>query len=144
MWRTFGFFLVLYLVTTIATLVLVPRAIENFKGHPWAWGVVLLSVLAVANIPRAIYLGRPGYAFVSSSATIAALVFLFGIALFPNLIVSSTDPRYSLSIYNAASSPRTLGIMAAIAALGIPFVVTYTAVIYWTFRGKVELGRFSY
>ena len=45
---------------------------------------------------------------------------------------------------NAASSENTLGIMAIIAFLGLPFVMSYTAVIYWVFRGKVEVGKFSY
>ncbi|HEY0592420.1 MAG TPA: cytochrome d ubiquinol oxidase subunit II [Thermoanaerobaculia bacterium] len=49
-----------------------------------------------------------------------------------------------MTIYNAASSPKTLGIMAIIAALGMPFVLAYTAVIYWTFRGKVRIGEHSY
>lgn len=144
MWRTFGVFLVLYMLTTIVTLALMPQAIANFKAFPWAWGVVLLTVLAIANIPRAIYHNAPLYAFVSSSATIAALVFLFGVALFPNLIVSSLDPAWSLTIRNAASSQKTLGIMAVIALIGMPFVLAYTGIVYWVFRGKVELGKLSY
>jgi hypothetical protein len=48
------------------------------SSPPAAWIVVVLNVLAVANIPRAIYLGRPGYAFVSSSCTMAALTFPYG------------------------------------------------------------------
>ncbi|WP_373044591.1 cytochrome d ubiquinol oxidase subunit II [Vulgatibacter sp.] len=142
-WRTFGFFLVLYFLVTIATLVAVPRSLQNFDEHPWAWIVVVLNVLAVANVPRAIYQRRPVYAFVSSSATIAALVFLFGIALFPAL-VTGREIENSLTIYNAASSQKTLTIMAFIAGLGMPFVVAYTVVIYWTFRGKVKVGPHSY
>lgn len=144
MWRTFGCFLVLYIFTTIYTLVDVPLAIRNFRYIPWVWIVVVLNVLAVANIPRAIFLGRPGYAFASSCATIAALTFLFGIALFPNLIHSTLRPEWSLNIYNTASSDKTLFIMAIIAALGMPFVLAYTAIVYWVFRGKVQLGKFSY
>lgn len=144
MWRTFGLFLVSYLLTTIATLALVPRALHNFDAYPWAWIVVLLNVLAVANVPRAIHKRRPRYAFVSSSATIAALVFLFGIALFPALVTSHPAPANSLTIYNASSSEKTLEIMAFIAGLGMPFVLAYTAVIYWTFRGKVKVGPHSY
>ncbi len=144
MWRTFGMFLVLYLFTTIYTLVDIPRATANFRLHPWAWGVVVLNVLAIANIPRAIHLRRAGYAFASSCATIAALTFLFGVALFPDLIQSSLNPDWSLNVYNAASSPKTLRIMLIIALLGMPFVLAYTAVVYWVFRGKVRLGKFSY
>jgi len=144
MWRTFGTFLVLYLFTTIVTLVQVPLATRNFTAHPWVWLVVLLNIMAIANIPRAIVLGRAGYAFASSCATIAALTCLFGVALFPDLVHSSLDPKWSLSIYNAASSEKTLRIMRNIAFLGMPFVIAYSAVVYWVFRGKVHVGKFSY
>lgn len=144
MWKTFGIFLVFYLFTTIYTLVDVPLATRNFRDHPWVWIVVLLNILAIANIPRAIHINRPGYAFLSSCATIAALTFLFGVALFPEMIHSTLNPAWSLTIYNAASSPKTLQIMLVIAMLGMPFVLAYTAVVYWVFRGKVQLGKFSY
>ncbi|HEU5162321.1 MAG TPA: cytochrome d ubiquinol oxidase subunit II, partial [Thermoanaerobaculia bacterium] len=134
MWHGFGTFLVLYLLTTIVTLVTIPHAMENFSRFPWAWIVVLLSVLAIGNIPRAIFNEAPGQAFLSSSVLIAMLIGLVGIALYPNLLVSSLGEANSLTIYNAASSPKTLGIMAIIAALGMPFVLAYTGVIYWTFR----------
>ncbi len=117
---------------------------QNFETMPAAWLAVLLNVLAIANIPRAIYKEKPFYAFVSSCLTIAALVFLFGMALFPNLIVSSITPEFNLTIYNAASSQKTLGIALLIAVIGMPIVLTYTAIVYWVFRGRVELGKFSY
>jgi cytochrome d ubiquinol oxidase subunit II len=144
MWRTFGFFLVTYLLTTIYTLVLVPRATAKFASLPWVAVVVVATVLAIANIPRAIYWDRPGQAFLSSSATIAGLVVLFGAALFPNLVTASNAPALSVTLYNGASSARTLGIMLVIAVLGMPFVLAYTGVIYWTFRGKVRLDSHSY
>ncbi len=144
MWTAFGTFLVLYILTTMYTLVRIPSAIENFERYPWAWGVVVLNVLAIANIPRAIYMGRPLYAFVSSCFTIVAFNFLFGLAIFPNLLVSTLDPAWSLDIYNAASSQKTLGIITFMTLLGMPFVIAYTSVVYWVFRGKVELGKFSY
>jgi cytochrome d ubiquinol oxidase subunit II len=144
MWTSFGVFLVLYMLTTIFTFVAVPSAVRNFERHPWAWAVVVLNVAAIANIPRAIYLDRPGYAFISSCCTIAAFVFLLSVELAPNLVASSIRPEYSLTIYNAASSTKTLGIMLIIAACGMPFVLAYTGVIYWVFRGKVQIGSHSY
>jgi cytochrome d ubiquinol oxidase subunit II len=144
MWRGFGFFLVCYILVTIMTLVLVPHATKNFVHHSWAWLLVVLNILAVANIPRAISQQRPGYAFLSSSATIAALVCLFGLALYPNLITSRPHVENSLTIYNAASSEKTLVIMTIIAVIGMPFVLAYTGIVYWTFRGKVKLEETSY
>ena len=147
-WTTFGIFLVMYLLTTMFTLATVDRATQNFADYPWMWVVPVLNVLAIANIPRAIYQGRPGYAFVSSCCTIVALVFLLGVALFPNMVVDRaatvTDPAHSITIYNAASSELTLWIGLGMVAIGMPLVLAYTIAIYWTFRGKVELGEHSY
>ncbi|HEY3284697.1 MAG TPA: cytochrome d ubiquinol oxidase subunit II [Armatimonadota bacterium] len=143
-WWAFGAFVGLFLATTVFTLVSVPTAINNFRTFPTMWGLAILNGLAIANIPRAIVKGMPRYAFVSSACTIAALVSLFGMALFPNLIASSINPSYSLTIYSAASSQKTLGIMAIIAALGMPFVLSYTAAIYWVFRGKVKVEHLTY
>jgi cytochrome bd ubiquinol oxidase subunit II len=143
-WTTFGLFLGMYALMTVMTLVQVPAATANFTRYPWLGGVVLLNILAIANIPRAMWQGRPLYAFLSSAATIAAFTFLFGVALFPNLMASTLGPENHLTIYNSASSEKTLGIMLVVAILGMPFVISYTAVVYWIFRGKVQLGKFSY
>jgi cytochrome d ubiquinol oxidase subunit II len=144
MWRGFGLTLIFYMLATIFTLAVVPQALRNFHNHPWSWILVVLTVLAFANIPRAIFLGRPFYAFISSASTIAALVFLFSFTLYPNLVVSNLSPEYTLTIFNAASSPKTLGIMLIIALIGMPFVLAYTAAIYWAFRGKVRISENSY
>ncbi len=144
MWRTFGLFLVLYMLVTIFTLGTIQRSTVKYEEYPWAWIVVVLNVLAIANIPRAIYQGRPFDAFLSSACTIAAFTFLFGLTLAPNLIVSTVDPAYSLTVSRAASSHKTLVIMTIVACLGMPFVLAYTITIYWVFRGKVRIDRFSY
>ena len=73
-----------------------------------------------------------------------ALVVLLGAALFPNLVPSSPNPEYSLTVWSAASSARTHGIMLLIAIIGMPAVLSYTALVYWTFRGKVTLDEHSY
>jgi len=137
-------FLVFYVLGSMYTLVAVPKAISNFQRHPWAAVVVVVNVLAVANIPRSVFLGKPFHAFASSTVTIVALVFLFGMALWPNLVTASNNPANSLTIYNASSSPKTLWIMFLIVLIGMPFVLSYTIAVYWTFRGRVELGEHSY
>src|SRR5262249_48117622 len=121
MWRTFFIFLALYLLVSYFTLHDNPAATAKYRAHPCAWGVVAINVLAIANIPRAIYTGRPFYAFISSSCTIAAFTFLFGLTLYPNMIVSSEkNPEWNLTIEKAASSEKTLTIMTVIAFLGLP------------------------
>ena len=144
MWRSFGLFLVTYMLTTMATLAMIPRATVSFERFPVAVLVVVANVLAIANIPRCLYWNRPAQAFLSSAVTIVTLVALFGLALFPNLVTASNDPALSVTVFNAASSPRTLTIMLVIAACGMPFVLAYTGIIYWTFRGRVRLDETSY
>ena len=132
----------LYLLTTIYTLVAGPaRHARTSSDHPWAVVVVLVNVLAIANIPRGDLTGPAGQAFLSSCCAIAALVFLFGAGALPQPRDGRATTRLSLTIYNAASSPKTLTIMLIIALIGMPFVLAYTAVIYWTFRGKVRLDE---
>ncbi|MBI4313682.1 MAG: cytochrome d ubiquinol oxidase subunit II [Candidatus Omnitrophica bacterium] len=142
--RTMIAFIVLYALTTMATLVYVPHMAEPFKRRPIFFALPILGLLAIANVPREIHHGHDFRAFVSSCAAIAALLALFGVGLYPNLVLSRPDPQYSLTIYNAASSAKTLSIMLAIALIGMPLVIGYTITIYWIFRGKVKLDRTSY
>lgn len=142
--NTIIFFVITYVTTTMATLIYVPHMIDSFKEQPLFFVVALLNMLAIANIPREIYKGREFMAFLSSSASIAALLALFSIGIFPNIVASTINPEYSLTVFNAASSQKTLEIMFIMALIGIPFVLAYTISIYWIFRGKVKIDNMSY
>jgi cytochrome d ubiquinol oxidase subunit II len=143
-WHARGTFLVLYILGTMYTIAKIPRATANFERFPWGAGVVVISVLAIANIPRTVYGGKPVQAFASSTITIMSLVSLFGLALWPNLVTASNNPGHSLTVYNAASSEGTLWTMFFIALIGMPFVLVYTVVVYRAFHGRVQLGEHSY
>ncbi len=142
--NTIIFFVICYVTTTMYTLIYYPHMVEHFKSAPALFLVAVLNMLAVANIPRQIYHGNEFRAFLSSCASIAALLALFAIGLFPNIVLSNPNPEYSLNIYNAASSQKTLNIMLIVAIIGVPFVLAYTISIYWIFRGKVKLDAMSY
>ncbi len=142
--RTIIFFIICYAVTTMATLLYVPHMAARVRAHPWLFSVAVVNMLAIANIPREIHHGRDFRAFLSSCLAMIALMTLFGLEMFPHLVLSNPDPANSLTIYNAASSPKTLGIMLTIALIGVPVVLAYTFSIYWIFRGKVKLDRMSY
>lgn len=142
--NTIIFFVISYAATTMATLIYFPHMAQPFKDNPALFLVALLNMLAIANIPREIHLKREFRAFLSSSISIALLMILFAIGLFPNLVLSSINPGFNLTIYNAASSQKTLGIMLIVAMIGLPFVATYTVSIYWIFRGKVKIDKMSY
>ena len=141
--NTIIFFIICYAVTTMATLLYVPHMATRVRTNPWLFSIVLLNMLAIANIPREIHRGRDWRAFLSSCTAMIALMGLFGLEMYPNLVLS--DPvANSLNIHNAASSPKTLGIMLTIALIGMPIVLAYTVSIYWIFRGKVKLDKMSY
>lgn len=142
--NTIIFFVISYVTTTMATLIYYPHMVLHFKQYPALFIIAILNMLSIANIPREIYNGREFRAFLSSCASIASLLLLFAIGIFPNIVLSNPEPSHSLTIYNAASSQKTLGIMLTIAILGIPFVLAYTISIYWIFRGKVKLDSMSY
>jgi cytochrome bd ubiquinol oxidase subunit II len=140
----FWVFLALYVVTTAATLIAYPHMVANFTEHWWAWLLVALTVLAVANVPRTLHQGHELGALLTSACVIAGTTVLFGVGIFPNFVPSSLNPDWSLTIYNAAAAPATLKIMLAMTIFGIPFVLAYTIGIYWVFRGKVKMDKHSY
>ncbi len=138
------FFIICYAVTTMATLLYVPHMAARVRANPWLFSIALVNMLAIANIPREIHQGRDWRAFVSSCVAMIALMTLFGLELYPNLVFSNPNPANSLNIHNAASSHKTLGVMLTIALVGVPVVIAYTVSIYWIFRGKVKMDRMSY
>jgi cytochrome d ubiquinol oxidase subunit II len=142
--NTIILFIICYGVTTMATLLYVPHMAARVRGNPWLFSIVLANMLAIANIPREIHYGRDGRAFLSSCVAMIALMGLFGLEMYPNLILSNPDAANSLTVRNAASSQKTLGVMLTIALTGLPVVLAYTVSIYWIFRGKVKLDRMSY
>jgi cytochrome d ubiquinol oxidase subunit II len=139
------FFVICAVILMVATLWFAPHLTARMRGNPWLFIVLAANLLAIANIPHEFRRGNDGRTFLSSCAAIVTLMALFALNIFPNLVYSLTNPETnSLNIYNAASSPKTLGIMLVIACIGMPVVLAYTAGIYWIFRGKVKLDRTSY
>ncbi len=138
------FFVICAAITTMATLLYVPHMAARVKDHPWLFSIAVANMLAIANIPREFYHGRDWYAFLSSCATMLTMMALFGIDQYPYMVYSQPNPENSLTIINAASSQKTLGIMLIIAGIGVPVVLAYTTCIYWIFRGKVKMDRMSY
>ncbi len=137
-------FITFYSVTTISTFIYQPHLLKVFEQNIWLGIIPVATLLLVLNIPREIHLGREFKAFLSSSGTIALLITLVAIGIFPNLVYSDPNPQNSLNIYNSASTKTTLTVMLIMACIGAPLVLSYTVVIYWIFRGKVKLDKHSY
>jgi cytochrome d ubiquinol oxidase subunit II len=138
------FFIVMFSITTLYTLIYIPHLSDDFKSNPALFVLPVLAFLSIANIPRLASKRKFRQAFIFSSLTVAFLLILVAIELYPVLILSTIDPAYDITIYNAASSEKSLGIMLIIAAIGGPLVAAYTIFVYKTFSGKVELDETSY
>lgn len=138
------FYFVSYAILTISTFVFAPQMAARFQSMPFLIILPILNILALANVPREIHHGRDFLAFLSSCFSIVANLTLFGIGMFPNMLPSNPAPQNSLTIMNSASSTASLTIMMTIAIIGVPFVLAYTAAIYWVFRGKVDSTHLHY
>ncbi|MCF8274636.1 MAG: cytochrome d ubiquinol oxidase subunit II [Flavobacteriaceae bacterium] len=138
------FFIVSFSITSLYTLIFIPGVVDNFKETPAFFILPILAFLAVANIPRLISKKKYAYALIFSSLTMAFLLMLVAFQLYPVLLPSTIDPNYSVTIYNAASSQKSLGIMLTIVLIGSPLLAGYFIFLYKTFYGKVKLDDTSY
>ncbi len=121
----------------LKTVASVPGAwLQNFSAHPALWLVPLLAVIAAA---LAVALrGRPLLAFLMSALVPVCTIATAGVALFPFLLPSSSEPDMSLTVWDASSSKLTLGIMLGAVALFLPVVLAYTGFVYRVMRGRVS------
>jgi cytochrome d ubiquinol oxidase subunit II len=80
---------------------------------------------------------RHGWAFIMSSLTIALTCITVALGLYPRLMVSSLNPEWNLTIYNASSSEYTLRVMGIIVLIFLPIVLLYQGWSYWVFRKRI-------
>ncbi len=109
----------------------------NYEAMPWTWIFPVLGVAGALLSAAMLRLGKAGMAFLSSSLSIACIILTEGVAAFPFLLPSSTDPGSSLTLWDASSSHLTLFIMLLVTCLFLPIVLVYTAWVYRVLRGKV-------
>jgi cytochrome bd ubiquinol oxidase subunit II len=107
------------------------------SGDGWSLAASAVAVAALLGAAAVNAAGREGWAFALSGAAVAATVAALFLALFPDVMPSSLDPRWSLTAENAASSPYTLRIMTWCAALATPVVMLYQGWTYWVFRKRI-------
>ena len=138
------FFLLFFSLTTLYTLLYIPHLSDTIKSSPQYFIFPVIMFLAIANIPRQLKKGKYRYAFISSAITIAALLVTVAIEVFPNLVYANNDAANSITVQNAAASVKTMKTLLIIALIGTPLVAVYTAFVFWTFKGKVQLDEMSY
>lgn len=110
-------------------------------GKSWTWicvGVVVAALAIALPLARA---GREGWAFTATAAAVLALVVLVFGSMFPNVLPSTIDSAYDLTIHNAVSSPYTLRILSWAALFTAPVVIGYQAWTYWVFRQRISTAH---
>lgn len=108
-----------------------------FSAHTLTWVPLAVAALALVGVVVATRARREGWAFtLNAVAIVAAVVLIFGV-MYPNVMPSSLDPAWSLSIAEASASQATLQIMSVIALILVPVVLAYQGWTYWVFRKRV-------
>jgi cytochrome d ubiquinol oxidase subunit II len=101
--------------------------------------LVALVVAAAALVAALVanQAGREGWAFALSGVTVVAAVAMLFLTLFPDVMPSTLNPAWSLTVSNASSSPYTLKIMTWCAGIATPVVLLYQSWTYWVFRKRI-------
>ena len=112
---------------------------DNYNNQPLLW---LAPLLGIAGALLAIFASGAKkiiMAFIASSVMLAGVIFTAGIAMFPFIMPSSSDPRSSLTVWDAVSSHKTLQIMFWVVLVFLPIVLVYTSWVYRVLRGKITV-----
>jgi cytochrome d ubiquinol oxidase subunit II len=111
--------------------------LQNFQAHPTLWLVPALGIAAPLFAAAGFRTARAGWTFVASKIGVASIVATVGLAMFPFLLPSSTNPDHSLMVFDASSSRATLRNMLVATVIFLPLILSYTAWVYYILRGKV-------
>ncbi|MEY9965545.1 cytochrome d ubiquinol oxidase subunit II [Streptacidiphilus sp. MAP12-16] len=107
------------------------------SGNGRSLAAMLVAVIALVAALGFNQAGREGWAFILSGLTIVATVAMLFLSLYPNVMPSSLNPAWSLTVANASSSPYTLKVMTWVAGFMTPVVLCYQAWTYWVFRRRI-------
>jgi cytochrome d ubiquinol oxidase subunit II len=125
-----GTFMVLVLLVWSSTL-------NDLRLGAVPAAVGLIALILIASAVLAEGRNRARTAFFMHGIGIASLTVSFFVALFPRVMISSLNPHWSLTIYNAASNEYTLHVMTIVALTMVPIVLAYQIWTYWIFRRRV-------
>jgi len=141
---TMAIFALLAAVTGAAVFLQQDPIADGYLANPWRFIFPIAAAVAFVGAWLRFRGGREAIALGLSGTVIALVIIAVGAGLYPNLLVSTTDPAFNMTTTNASSADNTLAILLIVAIIGIPFVLTYTSGVYYIFRGKVHLSHDSY
>ena len=107
------------------------------SGDSWSLAATVVAVVFLLAAIGLIVRGREGWSFLCSGVTVVAVVAMLFLSLFPDVMPSTTDPAYSLTVSNAASAHYSLTIMTWVAGIATPVVLLYQSWTYWVFRRRI-------
>ena len=142
--RLLGIFFVLNTLVVITMVLFQQQITERYTNDIWPVIFPAAALLALIAAWMLVRRGEMFRAFICSSAMIALLIVSGAIGIYPNLLISTTDPAYNLTVTNAASADNTLMVCLIVALIGIPFVLLYTTGVYYIFRGKATVDSDGY
>jgi cytochrome bd ubiquinol oxidase subunit II len=112
---------------------------NNYRNYPLLWLAPLLGIAGALLAIISSGAKKTIAAFIASSLMLAGVIFTAGIAMFPFIMPSSSDPRSSLTIWDSVSSHMTLQIMFWVVLIFLPIVLAYTSWVYSVLRGKITV-----
>jgi len=98
----------------------------------------IFAVVAMLAAGAFVRQEKMGWAFSMTCLALALATITIFMSLYPRVMVSSLDTAWSLTIYNASSTPYTLRVMSVVALIFIPLVLGYQAWTYWVFRHRIS------
>ena len=131
-----------WIVATVLTVAFVVWTFfaTDILTKPGVNGLIpaILAALALLATGWLIRTGKSGWAFVSGSLTVVFATIMVFAGLFPRIMISTASPHFTLTIYNASSTPYTLTVMTIVAVIFVPIILAYQIWTYWVFRKRVE------
>ncbi len=112
---------------------------DNYTRWPAIWALPIMAVAGAFLCVVFSTVNKPMAAFLSSGLSVTGIILTAGSALFPFIMPSSLDPNSSLTIWDAVSSQKTLGIMFWVVVIMLPIILLYTSWVYRVMRGKITL-----
>ncbi len=124
----------------MATTVIHPDVWRNYADYPWGNIFPILGFVGLAGMFFFPTQNKDVHTFISSSIFIASMLAATAFGLFPNLLRASTDPNYSITVYNAATHDYGLSVGIVWWIFGIVLTSGYFIYLYRSFRGKVNIS----
>ena len=129
-------------VTALLVLAFIGWTHVEAHGGAFLNLIELIACIAVLTAVLAVTADHVGWGFTATTITIASCVVTLFVDLYPRVMVSSTNPAYSLTVNNTASGGYTLKVMSVIALVLLPLVLAYQAWTYYVFRRRVSVHHF--